>query len=344
MFSKLVTKRYTQNIAFRSFSKVDSRGTPSIFSDIDKHGFLPSQKPMITLPSEFKALNEALDAMRFLQNGQETGLLAKNELRKQIDANFPNLIEAIKKSDPNDARLQGALFRDYSFLSSGYMLEPCHINYLKTKNYGRGSDHIPETLAVPMKFLCDRIGYGQPLLEYAYGYSLNNWMLINDKNPTELNYKNEDLMPNRKKPIENLKCIRQHIGNRDEEGFILIHVVIVSRSHLQIAANKLILEGAKNKDRATFNKGMQQLVDYLVDIQEIFNLMWKESLPKSYLTFRTFIMGVQGNDEIFPNKMLYKGCFDNVPQAFRGETGAQDSIIPATDSVLGLDYPKNQLT
>ena len=92
MFSKLVTKRYTQNIAFRSFSKVDSRGTPSIFSDIDKHGFLPSQKPMITLPSEFKALNEALDAMRFLQNGQETGLLAKNELRKQIDANFQNLI------------------------------------------------------------------------------------------------------------------------------------------------------------------------------------------------------------------------------------------------------------
>jgi indoleamine 2,3-dioxygenase len=72
--------------------------------------------------------------------------------------------------------------------------------------------------------------------------------------------------------------------------------------------------------------------------------MWKESLPKNYLTFRTFIMGVHGNDEIFPNKMLYKGCYDNVPQAFRGETGAQDSIIPATDSVLGLDYPKNQLT
>jgi hypothetical protein len=81
-------------------------------------------------------------------------------------------------------------------------------------------------------------------------------MLINDKNPSELNYKNEDLMPNRKSPIDNLKCIRQHVGNRDEEGFILIHVVIVSRSHLQIAANKLILEGAKNKDRATFNKGM----------------------------------------------------------------------------------------
>jgi indoleamine 2,3-dioxygenase len=30
--------------------------------------------------------------------------------------------------------------------------------------------------------------------------------------------------------------------------------------------------------------------------------------------------------------------------AFRGETGAQDSIIPAMDSALGLEYPRNSLT
>jgi indoleamine 2,3-dioxygenase len=52
-------------------------------------------------------------------------------------------------------------------------------------------------------------------------------------------------------------------------------------------------------------------------------------MPRNYLNFRTFIMGIKGNEEIFPNGVVYKGVFDNKPQYYRGETGAQDSIIPA---------------
>jgi len=55
-------------------------------------------------------------------------------------------------------------------------------------------------------------------------------------------------------------------------------------------------------------------------------------------------MGITGNKEIFPNGVVYKGCFDNKPQYYRGETGAQDSIIPAMDCALGLEYPRNKLT
>lgn len=57
--------------------------------------------------------------------------------------------------------------------------------------------------------------------------------------------------------------------------------------------------------------------------------MWNESIPRNYLNFRTFIMGIKGNEEIFPNGVVYRGVYDNKPQSFRGETGAQDSIIPA---------------
>ena len=42
--------------------------------------------------------------------------------------------------------------------------------------------------------------------------------------------------------------------------------------------------------------------------------------------------------------MVYKGVYNNEPQQYRGETGAQDSIIPLMDSALGLVYPQNQLT
>lgn len=51
-------------------------------------------------------------------------------------------------------------------------------------------DHLPEHLAVPMKALADRIRYGQPLLEYSYGYALNNWRLLNDPEPDNLEYDN----------------------------------------------------------------------------------------------------------------------------------------------------------
>lgn len=78
-------------------------------------------------------------------------------------------------------------------------------------------------------------------------------------------------------------------------------------------------------------------------MNDIFKRMWNVSTPAKYLNFRTFIMGIQGNDDIFPNGVTYKGCSDT-PWRFRGETGAQDSIIPATDNAFGLDYPRNTLT
>lgn len=72
--------------------------------------------------------------------------------------------------------------------------------------------------------------------------------------------------------------------------------------------------------------------------------MWNVSNPKGYLNFRTFIMGVKGNDEIFPEGVIYKGLNNNQPLSYRGETGAQDSIIPCVDSAMGVEYPRNSLT
>jgi indoleamine 2,3-dioxygenase len=73
-----------------------------------------------------------------------------------------------------------ALFRDYSMLTSSYLLESCHLSYLQTKNYGEGMSKIPAKLAVPLKLLADRLYYKQPLLDYAHAYALYNWKLTND--------------------------------------------------------------------------------------------------------------------------------------------------------------------
>jgi indoleamine 2,3-dioxygenase len=57
-------------------------------------------------------------------------------------------------------------------------------------------------------------------------------------------------------------------------------------------------------------------------MNDIFRRMWNVSNPKGYLNFRTFIMGVKGNDEIFPGGVIYKGLNNNEPLSYRGETGA----------------------
>ena len=77
-----------------------------------------------------------------------------------------------------------------------------------------------------MKFLSDRLGSQQPILDYAHGYALNNWQFVDDKNPEKSTYSNDMIAPNRELPLSNIKLIREINGCKDEAGFILNHVVI----------------------------------------------------------------------------------------------------------------------
>lgn len=54
--------------------------------------------------------------------------------------------------------------------------------------------------------------------------------------------------------------------------------------------------------------------------------MWKNSKPADYLSFRVFIFGIT-SQSMFPNGVVYEGINDNQPMYFRGESGANDSIV-----------------
>ena len=101
------------------------------------------------------------------------------------------------------------------------------------------------------------------------------------------------------------------------------------------------------------NYGKTQDVKYLAECgltMESINIrrrsMWIASKHERYNDFRIFIMGIKGNDGIFGDGLVYTGFFDNKPQKFRGQTGAQDSIIPMIDIFSGIVdyYPENELT
>jgi indoleamine 2,3-dioxygenase len=77
------------------------------------------------------------------------GLLAEGRLGEVVDSELPNLIEHVEKFKDDQAVLT-ALYRDYSFLASSYLLEPCHLSMLKSGVYGLGRDVLPENISMPL--------------------------------------------------------------------------------------------------------------------------------------------------------------------------------------------------
>jgi len=69
-----------------------------------------------------------------------------------------------------------------------------------------------------------------------------------------------------------------------------------------------------------------------------FTDMWGNSKPHEYLSFRVFIFGIT-NQSMFPNGVIYDGVLDNKPLYFRGESGANDSMV----SPFPLPLIKHQL-
>jgi hypothetical protein len=104
-----------QNLLITKFSKFSSVvSKASLFDDLMNHGFLPNQKPLISLPNEFQEINDLITNMTFWQkDGTASGLLAKDLFRKTVDNEFPDLMAKIIKTDPEDSRLNAALLRDY---------------------------------------------------------------------------------------------------------------------------------------------------------------------------------------------------------------------------------------
>lgn len=77
------------------------------------------------------------------------GLLAEGRLGEVVDKEFPNLISEVKKYEKNQVVLN-ALYRDYSFLASSYLLEPCHHEFLATGKYGLARSVLPASISLPI--------------------------------------------------------------------------------------------------------------------------------------------------------------------------------------------------
>jgi indoleamine 2,3-dioxygenase len=306
----------------KSFKVWKSLHPNSWFSCVPgKNGFLPVAEPLEKLPEKFEPINNLLEKMK-IDNG---GYLEKAELFHRI-----NKLPLYDLSEITDIRFLAALQRDYCFLASAVSLETSHYRLMNSGKYGAARNYIPLNIAEPLLEISKKNDV-YPWLDYAYGYGLNNAILKEDCDPkNHLSY----------------KTIRTFNGHKSEEGFINVHVAMVAQSGELLKYQQNCLECVHNNDRKGFNASLYNHYKVFSSIVETLQTMWKASNFKDYLTFRTFIMGQIGNKECYPTEsILFEregGTFQE--HAYRGETGAQDSIVPSVDNFLQLSYPRNKLT
>ena len=129
-------------------TKPDDTALPAFMVSTTR-GFLPRSDPVIGLPAEFDALESILTRMPIKTLDGTPGLLATSTLGDPVLTELPNLTSAIDKYKEN-LPLQNALYRDYSFLASAYLLEPCHERFMKGEGYGLGRQTLPSIISLPI--------------------------------------------------------------------------------------------------------------------------------------------------------------------------------------------------
>ncbi|KAI4148234.1 MAG: hypothetical protein LQ340_005175, partial [Diploschistes diacapsis] len=322
------------------------------FTITTKTGFLPLQPPLPRLPGAFDALSNILDDMPILKKDGTPGLLASFKLGPLIDSGaLPDLTSQIDKlvvpgGTYLDMKAVTAAFRDYSFVASGYLLEPCWKAWSANPagGYGLGRQTLPKCIAGPLvkcAEMTDRLGI-PAFMSYAASYALYNYYLADPA-------KGHD-------EYTNLRLIRAFEQGLDptssEAGFILTHVHMVTKTGSLIEGAidlLLIIEGTKESGSQVTEAitpakaAIATILDAMAAIEANMEKMWHNSLPKEYMTYRTFIYGI-ASQSMFPSGVVYEGQYNNVPQFFRGESGANDAIIPLLDHLCEIPMPANPLT
>ena len=120
-------------------------------------GFLPIHRPQELLPAVFEPLTKLVETLPIVILDGKSGLLGNFKLGPTIDGgSLPDLTKHIDnlvtEDGKHDLSAITALFRDYSFLASAYLLEPCWEMWCKdhSAGYGLGRQTLPKEIAAPL--------------------------------------------------------------------------------------------------------------------------------------------------------------------------------------------------
>ena len=272
--------------------------------------FLPKKDPLIIYTTDTRSLKLIADIAGHLPKLLLTGQVQKTI--KNLNRNSLSVNSIIKDGDIREVKLAMA---HLSFISHAYIWG------------GKNPEKIlPEAIAKPWVKLANKLER-PPILSYG-SYCLDNWYRVDSK---------EDIS------LQNVGLLTNFLGGVDEDWFVTIHVCIENAASKAVnAATKLsyLNEGNSVND---YLVNLKDIVASLKEVNKIFSRMPEKCDPYIYYhRVRPFIFGTKDNPDL-KKGLIYEGQFNNKPQFFRGETGAQSSIMPFLDGALGIYHTKDHL-
>ena len=274
------------------------------------HTFLPSKDPLIKYKTTSKSLNLISEISEQLPKLLLTGSV-QNTINK-LKNNDLSVDKVIANNDLREIRLAMV-----------------HISFI-AHSFIWGSETpskiLPEVIAKPWVKLSKILGR-PPILSYA-SYCLDNWYRLNKK---------DDIC------LENVGLHTNFLGGVDEDWFVTIHVCIEDAAGDAIkAATKLAKLNEKHSVK-DFSIHLRAIIKSLRKVNAIFSRMPEKCDPYVYYhRVRPFIFGTKDNPDLRKG-LIYQNQFNNKPQFFRGETGAQSSIMPFLDGALGIYHTQDHL-
>ncbi len=194
------------------------------------------------------------------------------------------------------------------FLASGY------VNQVGAPSTNR----LPASLARPLCRVCELLAR-PPMLSYD-GYALYNWYRIDPAGPIALG---------------NIDTLQNFVSLFDEHWFILVHVEIEALAAQSLAAI-LALERKGFADAERVNATIRVVTENVRAMTAVLRRIPERMSPDLYFRdFRPYIR--------FFEDVHYEGV-DQPPVNYRGETGAQSSVIPALVSFFKIPHEPSALT
>ncbi len=242
-------------------------------------------------------------------SGDLPTLLQSRQIRRTLDE-LP-VYDMAKLREVTDFRVIERLSQIYCYFASAFVYatneEPEH--------------RIPAGVAKPLYQLAQMVER-PPILTYT-SYVLANWRRTQA----------DDIR------VDHLETVQKFLGVGDESWFILIHTDIEARAAGALMGLQEAADGANEQDAAKVEHALSAMAESLDQMHATFDRIPEGcDLNFYYFKVRPYIFGF--------NDVVYEGveAFGGKPQSFRGQTGAQSSIIPTMVAGLGLQHEQTGLT
>lgn len=271
-----------------------------------ERGFLPSD------PSEALPDTPVLNRL-----GHELPkMLSTRQVRRFIDEQ-PSFIPSVP-SNWREEHYRAAM-RILSFAGHAYVWETPEQPAIK----------LPSQLARPWYEVAQKLGR-PPVLSYA-SYALDNWRRLDPKRPMEL---------------DNIVLLQNFLGGLDEEWFVVVHLQIERQAGPGLVGLVRAMNAVSEGKDDEVLSGLQALASAQTGMRNTLLRMKERCDPYVYYTrVRPYIHGWK-NSPSLPQGLIYDNveAYAQQPQQFRGETGAQSSIVPCLDAGLGIRHAPDPLT